>query len=450
MTMNGPGVNGSSNGTNGVHAANGTNGAHESNDLTKYTPRGASGIGVHTYVPEMGYREYWYPGVEEKDIKRKPVAMRLLGDQVVFFRDANNKVVALADACPHRGAFLSGGISSGKGNHEFQGFITCPYHGYTYDGTGQCVAALTDGPNSKLAPKLKARNYPTETHKGIVYIWMGQTEPVPLKEDLPEEFFDDTVSIESYVKIWPMNWSLTMENSRDSHNSKIHRGQYRRIFNLALFNRLPAFWEGTEITEEGDNYICIAPRVVKDQEQGYFPGLGKKWPQHIWWRYRGSENPLKARKKAFDNDRPGGLYRLPSIACPSLRFSTVLLRYFTPIDADNVRMFSFAFKRVGKNPLVKLWWKIYYNCWWVYFNSPQSVNEKEDLPVQAVGALDTTAPQKLGATDAAIIFWRRRMPFKSRDAQRVWGKTTVETAARTIEEQEDREAVEIPLLADDD
>ena len=152
-----------------------------------------------------------------------------------------------------------------------------------------------------------------------------------------------------------MNWSLTMENSRDSHNSKIHRGQFRRIFNLALFNRLPAFWEGTEITEEGDNYICIAPRVVKDQQQGYFPGIGKKWPQHIWWRFRGSENPLKAQKKAFDNVRPGGLYRLPSIACPSLRFSTVLIRYFTPIDADSVRMFSFALKRVTrKNPLVKL------------------------------------------------------------------------------------------------
>ena len=192
MTMNGHNTSG----TNGVHGTNGSNGAHEANGVNKYTPRGASGIGVHDYVPEMGYREYWYPGVEEKDIQRKPVAMRICGDQVVFFRDENNKVVALNDACPHRGAYLSGGISSGKGNNEFKGFITCPYHGYTYDGTGQCVAALTDGPNSKLAPKLKARHYPTETHKGIVYIWMGQTEPVPLQEDVPEEFFDDTVSME--------------------------------------------------------------------------------------------------------------------------------------------------------------------------------------------------------------------------------------------------------------
>ena len=73
------------------------------------------------------------------------------------------------------------------------------------------------------------------------------------------------------------------------------------------------------------------------------------------------------------------------------------------------------------------------------------MNEKEDLPVQAVGALDPTAPQKLGATDAAIIFWRRRMPFKSRDAQRLWSQSRVEAAALTIEQDEEREAVEIPL-----
>ncbi len=182
-----------------------------------------------------------------------------------------------------------------------------------------CVAALTDGPESKLRPKLFARHYPTQTHAGVVYIWMGVTEPVPLEEDLPEEFFDPSVEIETYVKIWPMNWSLTMENSRDSHNSKIHRGGIRRLFSRALFSKLPAFWEGTEITEEGDNYICIAPRVRQDVEQGYFPGLGKKWPQHMWWRFRGRGrvNPVNQQKNAFNNSRPGGLYRLPSIACPA-------------------------------------------------------------------------------------------------------------------------------------
>ena len=121
------------------------------------------------------------------------------------------------------------------------------------------------------------------------------------------------------------------------------------------------------------------------------------------------------------------------------------LRYFTPIDADNTRMFTFAMRRVSKNPLARLLWKTYYNAWYVYFGGPQTTNEKEDLPVQAVGALDPHSAQKLGATDAAIIFWRRRMPWKSRDAQRLWGEPKAAAAAEMIELAEEREAAEAPL-----
>ena len=62
-----------------------------------------------------------------------------------------------------------------------------------------------------------------------------------------------------------------------------------------------------------------------------------------------------------------------------------------------------------------------------------------------MGALDPHSDQKLGATDAAIIFWRRRMPWKSRDAQRIWGKIEADNAVVSIAQDEEREAVELPL-----
>ena len=68
----------------------------------------------------------------------------------------------------------------------------------------------------------------------------------------------------------------------------------------------------------------------------------------------------------------------------------------------------------------RLWWKILYNTSHLY-QLPQGTNELEDMPVQAVGSLDPDMPQKVGASDVAIIAWRRRMPLKSRDAQRLWG-----------------------------
>ena len=51
-----------------------TNG-HSANGASRYVARGASGIGIHDYAPELGYREYWYPGVEDKRIGRRPVAL---------------------------------------------------------------------------------------------------------------------------------------------------------------------------------------------------------------------------------------------------------------------------------------------------------------------------------------------------------------------------------------
>ena len=179
--------------------------------------------------------------------------------------------------------------------------------------------------------------------------------------------------------------------------------------------------------------------------------MGQKWPQHNWFRIRNKKrvNPVNEQKNAFNNDRPGGFYMLPSIACPGARGMSQHLRYFTPIDENNTRMFTFTMKRVKNRPILKWWWKLYYHTWYVYFGAPQTTNEKEDFPIQAVGALDPHFAQKLGATDAAIIFWRRKMPFKSRDAKRIWGKDFTEATVKEIQQTEEREAVEIPLGDDD-
>jgi phenylpropionate dioxygenase-like ring-hydroxylating dioxygenase large terminal subunit len=59
---------------------------------------------------------------------KKPVGLRLLGMDLVFFRDKNDEVQALWDYCPHRGVFLS------KGDCFWKGYLSCAYHGATFDG----------------------------------------------------------------------------------------------------------------------------------------------------------------------------------------------------------------------------------------------------------------------------------------------------------------------------
>ena len=65
---------------------------------------GASQVGPFDYVPRVGFREYWYPGVWSKKVGRKPVNLKMLGDELVLFRGKDGNVVALNEWCPHRGA----------------------------------------------------------------------------------------------------------------------------------------------------------------------------------------------------------------------------------------------------------------------------------------------------------------------------------------------------------
>ena len=117
-------------------------------------------------IPPTGFREYWYPALPAKDVRKdRPEVLRMLGTDLVFFRDGKGEVQALLDRCPHRSVYLS------MGRCYFEGFVTCPYHGATFDGDGNCVAFLTEGPDSKMtgAPGMRVRKYPTVNIKGMVY-----------------------------------------------------------------------------------------------------------------------------------------------------------------------------------------------------------------------------------------------------------------------------------------
>jgi phenylpropionate dioxygenase-like ring-hydroxylating dioxygenase large terminal subunit len=416
-------VNGS-NGRSAIPNGAGGNGAE---------PYGWSQIGVHDLVPKLGYREYWYPAIHLRKLNRrsvpfvgrpKPVHVKLLGEDIVLFKGKGGRVGALWDRCPHRGAHLSRGVC------EFEGTVSCPYHGYTFNEHGDCVAALTEGPDSPIQSKLHVRSYPTAVLGGIVWVWMGQTQPVPIEEDAPPEFFDPECVVWPHASVWPMNWTLTVENSGDSHNSVIHRFRVHRIFNLTAFQYLPAYWSGVRIVEETDKSIGFVPTVLAPQ-QAYYPGLGKKWPQHIWWRI---QKGRPRGTKTFTGKPYSNEYRLPSIARVD-RMRELHCRYATPIDEQQTLMWTFATAR-AKGPIGKFLTRLYLRTWYWYFVI-KNLNQLEDLPVQRYDRLDPSAPQKLGANDRAIIYWRRRMPLKSRDNQRLWKKGM--QVAEELEAQERRE-----------
>src|SRR5271154_100946 len=118
-------------------------------------------------TPPLGLREYWYPLVPDRRVPRKkPLFWKMLGDELVLFRNKEGEVKALTDVCPHRGASLA------KGKCFFEGTVSCPYHGATFNENGECVAFIPEGPDSKMAnnKRHKARTYPTQTLKGWVFV----------------------------------------------------------------------------------------------------------------------------------------------------------------------------------------------------------------------------------------------------------------------------------------
>ena len=396
-------------------ATNGsTNGHAKANqaEATVAEAYGASQIGPFDYVPPVGFREYWYPGIEVKRVGKKPVHLKMLGDDLVFFKGKNGKVAALSDWCPHRGARLSLGIS------DFEGTITCPYHGYAFDGAGQCVAGLIESPTSTFISKLRAKSYPTEERFGIVFVWMGETEPVPLEDDIPEELLDPSTTGRRFMRVkdWPVNWTEPVAQGIDFHEFYLHRGlTIWRLLNkhLRFFRAKMVYTSGIKIVDEGDDYVST--RSADPQfGQAYYPEVGEKWPRHVWWRKL--PGGIERHRGKFWRDFHHNV-QLPAIARIVLGQS-MHLRWEVPITEDNTRVWSFTLVDKPKNWLTHLVQSV-----WYYAHRRHDVvvatNEIEDLFIFRDHRLNFETPEKLGPLDVGVIYWRRHLALRARDYQRL-------------------------------
>lgn len=176
-------------------------------------------------VPFWGLREYWYPALMSDDLKHNEhKSVKLLGDNIVLFRNADGTPNALENRCPHRGPLLS----LGQTNVWDVGTITCRYHGMTFDGQGNCVAFLADGANSPACAKVKAKAYPAEEVGGIIFVYMGVQDPKPFLESMPHarEVFAPGTAIRNTLDV-PYSYLNSLDNTVDmTHVGCLHRTCY--------------------------------------------------------------------------------------------------------------------------------------------------------------------------------------------------------------------------------
>jgi phenylpropionate dioxygenase-like ring-hydroxylating dioxygenase large terminal subunit len=126
-------------------------------------------------------RRYWLPLMESGELGPPDAPsqrVRLLGEDLVVFRDSGGRVGLLAEACPHRRASLYFGRNE-------QGGLRCVYHGWKFDAAGACVDMPTEPSDSRLREGIRALAYSCRERQGIVWAYMGPKEDPPPLPDLP-------------------------------------------------------------------------------------------------------------------------------------------------------------------------------------------------------------------------------------------------------------------------
>jgi phthalate 4,5-dioxygenase oxygenase subunit len=166
------------------------------------------------------FRRYWLPALLATELPQPDcpqVRLKLLGERMVAFRDTQGRLGLIDEFCAHRGVSLFFARNEECG-------LRCPYHGWKYDVTGQCVDVPSEPAESGFCQKIKLKSYPLAERGGVIWVYMG---PAGGEPPLPEWEFATVPAEQSYTskRVQECNFLQAMEGGIDSsHVSFLHSG----------------------------------------------------------------------------------------------------------------------------------------------------------------------------------------------------------------------------------
>ena len=170
------------------------------------------------------FRRYWLPALLAEELPENecaPVRVKLLSERLVAWRDTAGRYSLMDEFCAHRG------VSLWFGRNEEHG-LRCPYHGWKYDHTGQCIEMPSEPTESGFCRKIKLTSYPLVERGGVLWAYMG---PPELQPPLPEWEFAMMPADRRFMskRTQECNWLQALEGGIDSsHVSFLHRGELNR------------------------------------------------------------------------------------------------------------------------------------------------------------------------------------------------------------------------------
>jgi phenylpropionate dioxygenase-like ring-hydroxylating dioxygenase large terminal subunit len=214
-------------------------------------------------------RQYWLPLLLTEELAEKegnPQRARVLGENLIAYRDTEGKIGLLAENCPHRGASLFFGRNEERG-------LRCVYHGWKFDVAGHCVDMPNEPPESNFKDKVRARAYPCVERNGVIWTYMGPLETPPALPDLEWNLVPEN---QRYIskRYEECNWAQALEGGIDSsHSGFLHshlfdpddRSEYRQGMSIKAKDKHPRF----EVVDTSYG-VLVGARRDADEEHYYW------------------------------------------------------------------------------------------------------------------------------------------------------------------------------------
>jgi phthalate 4,5-dioxygenase len=216
-------------------------------------------------------RRYWLPAMLAEEVPERdgaPKRVRLLGEELIAFRDSNGQVGLVDAHCPHRGASLFFGRNEEAG-------LRCVYHGWKFDVTGACVDMPSEPAESNFKHKVRTVAYPTVEAGGMIWAYLG---PADLQPPMPQLEWTLVPESHRYVhkRIQFCNYLQNVEGEVDSsHVSFLHRNFGR--------DRLAGSGVGQSLLGQATDGAPVF--TVQETSYGLAIGARRNWEDdQYYWR----------------------------------------------------------------------------------------------------------------------------------------------------------------------
>jgi phthalate 4,5-dioxygenase oxygenase subunit len=373
-------------------------------------------------------RRHWIPVCLSEEVTGNdgtPVPARVLGEDLVVFRDSEGRLGVLDAHCPHRRASLV------LGRNE-EGGLRCLYHGWKVDVAGNVLEMPSEPAASELCKKVKHASYPCEEAGGFVWAYLGPRESMPTFE--APAFAPTPTTNVSIVKVHVQaNWAQILEGAIDSaHSSSLHSTDMP-----------PARVDGAKATAK------VWPRPSTDKA----PRLQLQQTP-FGFRYAAIRRPI-VNSATHDYIRISLFVAPFTVLIPPNNMYN-LANVNVPMDDTNTSFYFIAWSDSGPGIDVEAWRKfcgaqpgIDLDARWrkkrgwdnLYLQDRQAMKLGDftgirGIPMQDMAMWETMGPiadrskERLGASDLAIVEFRRIMVEAARAIAR--GEPAIGTTGRRV------------------